>query len=114
VISSSFRPNGNTILITANTTAPAGVQVTNYSGDGIGQFVYRFVNSGSAPVAIGIGATAGEAQSNAVVPTAGAGNRCLVLLGGSIEVFTLPPGTFLSAICAVGAQAVYVVPGEGI
>lgn len=114
----SFTPRGDSLLIIANTSAPTGVQVPEFtryqSGSTKGSIsgIYRIYNSGSVVVSLGWGNTAGEAQTNSELPTAGTPQQCLVIPAGTVELVKFPEGVFLSgkssALCNV-----YVVQGRG-
>ena len=52
-VSAPFSPSGNTVVITAATTAPAPVQVPSTT---LGGNQYRIINSGSQVVILGFGA----------------------------------------------------------
>lgn len=105
----SFMPLGNTVLITANVAAPAPVQAVTY---GAQTSSYRVVNgSGNVAAYLGWGSTAAIANANAVVTvTSGSG---LPLLPGAVEVLTLSPNAFVTAITAANTAVILVTPGEG-
>lgn len=110
----AFMPLGKTIEIDAPiVTPPAGVQAPTFTGTLAAAAAFRVRNSGSGDVAFAWGADAAEAQANAVFPTSGTSQKCIVMGGGTIEVFTLPPGSYFSALSGIGTVQVFVTPGEG-
>lgn len=105
----AFTPTGNTFVFTANVAAPTAVQVTpNAPGN-----QYRVVNGGNVAVFMGYGANATIAQNNSVIPGANS-SPALILLPGTVEVFSLPPSAFFSGITASGTANVYIVTGDGL
>jgi hypothetical protein len=110
----AFNPQGQTVVIAADATAPAGVQalVSKFSRpQASGQ--YRIVNSGSNTVFLGVGASAAEAQANAVAPVAGTPSNAIVLVAGAVEVLRFNPEAYFSGL-ASGATTVYITQGQGI
>lgn len=105
-----FLPQGNTVLITAAVSPPVGVQVPAFQA-AIQSTQYRIKNSGTADVAIGWGATAALAQTNAAIP--GAASQSVLLGAGQTEIFTFPPGTFFSAAVGAATAAIYIMVGDG-
>lgn len=111
----SFTPLGNTVLLVGNSTAPTGIQAPVSSGLGASQ--YHIVNSGTQIVFLSYASTAALAQSGAVIPTGTGANATTVIpiLPGSGAVYSLPSGSFFSAITpAAGATNIYITPGEGM
>mgnify|MGYP003385960662 CR=1 FL=1 len=110
----AFMPLGKTIEIDAPiVTPPTGVRASTFSGTLSPATVFRIRNSGSSDVAFAWGVDAAEAQTNAVFPTSGTPQKCIVLGSGTIETFTLPSGSFFSALSLAGTAQVFVTPGEG-
>lgn len=110
----AFSPLGETIVVAAAGTAPAGIQApvfTKFDPQNVGQ--YRFVNAGTNIVFIGTGTSATEATDNAVAPVAGNPSPAIVLLPGSIEILRFNKDTYFSGL-ASGATTVYVTPGQGL
>jgi heptaprenylglyceryl phosphate synthase len=110
----AFSPLGETIVVAAASTAPAGIQapvLTKFDPQNVGQ--YRFVNAGTNTVFIGTGASATEATDNAVAPVAGNPSPAIVLLPGSIEILRFNKDTYFSGL-ASGATTVYITPGQGL
>jgi hypothetical protein len=110
----AFSPLGETIVVAAADTAPAGIQAPvyqKYDPQNAGQF--RFVNAGTNTVFLGIGASAAEATDNAVAPIAGNPSPAVVLLPGAVEILRFNKDTYFSGLAAA-ATTVYVTPGQGI
>jgi hypothetical protein len=110
----AFTPQGKTVVIAAAATAPAGVQalVSQFaSNQATGQ--YRIVNAGSNTVFLGFGASAADAQANAVAPVAGTPSNAIVLVAGAVEVLRFTPEAYFSGL-ASGATTVYITQGQGI
>lgn len=110
----AFSPLGETIVVAAAGTAPAGIQAPvyqKYDPQNAGQF--RFVNAGTNTVFLGIGASAAEATDNAVAPIAGNPSPAVVLLPGAVEILRFNKDTYFSGLAAA-ATTVYVTPGQGI
>ena len=110
----AFKPQGNTVVVASTTSAPLGVQVLvngRYSAAATGQ--YRVINSGSVIVHLGVGATAAEAQANAIAPVAGTPSSAIVLLPGAVEVLRFAPEAFFSGLSS-SASTVYITQGQGL
>jgi len=110
----SFNPQGKTIVVPADGTAPAGVQApvfAKFDPQAVGQ--YRIVNAGTTTVFLGIGGTAAEATANAVAPVAGTPSDAIVLLPGAVEILRFTANTFFSGLSSAAAT-VYIVQGEGM
>jgi len=109
-VNAPFTPTGNTVVFTANTTAPTPVQVPTTGGLGSNQ--YRIINSGTVVVFLGYGANATVASSGAAVPTS-TQNNCLVLLPGTDEVITFIPNAYFTGITSSGNATIYMIAGDG-
>jgi hypothetical protein len=111
----AFAPQGNTIVVAADSSAPTGIQapvLSRFDAQGTGQ--YRIINaSTTVTVFLGVGGTAAEAQSNTVAPIAGAPSAAIVLVPGAVEILRFNRTSFFSGLSA-SAATVYIVPGEGI
>ena len=106
----AFTPMGNTVVFTANTTAPTPVQAI---GNGLGANQYRIVvPSGSNLVFLGFSVTSAGATSNAAVITST--SFTLPLLPGTDEILTFLPNAYFTGITSTGSTAVYVTPGDGV
>lgn len=110
----AFNPQGKTVVVAAAVAPPLGVQVPVYqkfSDHVAGQM--RIVNASLNTVHLGYGATAAEAQANAVAAVAGNPAPSIPLVAGAVEILRFPFGSYFSGLAA-GATTVYVTPGEGI
>ena len=110
----AFNPQGKTVVVAAAAVAPAGVQAPanqRFSAQETGQV--RIVNAGTNTVHLGVGASAAEAQINAVASTSGNPANGIPLLAGAVEILRFPTGSYFSGV-ASGATTVYVTPGEGL
>lgn len=110
----AFNPQGKTVVVAAAATAPDGVQApvlefNNQQASG----EYRFVNSGTNTVFLGVGNTAAAAKANAVAPVAGTPSAAVVLVPGAVEILRFGVNSFFSGL-ASGATTVYVTPGQGL
>lgn len=105
-----FNVNGNTILVPADTVAPAGVQADGQPN--ANQF--RIFNGGTVTAFLGIGVNAAAATAAAVIPVAGTPAAGIPIPAGIVEVISAPPDAYFSAITASGTASVYVTPGEGL
>lgn len=104
-------PRGKTILVVAATTAPTGVLAPE-SGT-VGGYQFRLHNAGTVTAYLAYGATAGEAQTNAVIPT-GTPQYGIPLPAGIVEVLSFPVGCYFSAITASGTANIFITPGAGV
>lgn len=104
-----FNPQGNTVTFTADVTAPTPVQVTTATGAANN---YLVTNVGNATVFLGVGVTAASATANAVIPTSGNSQRCIPVLPGTSQTFSLWANAFFTGISAT-SSVVYVTPGDG-
>lgn len=98
---------GNTIAITAATSAPTGVQIT-------GALQYRVVNNGTITAYLGIGKTDAQAQTAAVIPVSGTPATGIPLVPGAVEIISANDGAFFSAITASGSTTIFITPGDGV
>jgi len=108
-VSAPFAPSGNTVVITASTTAPAPVQITSST---LGGNQYRIINSGTVTAFLGYGQTSALAAAGAVIPTT-TQNNCLALLPGTDEIITFTPNAYFSANVSTGTATLYIVAGDG-
>jgi len=108
-VSAPFSPCGNTVVISATTTASTPVQVPSAT---LGGNQYRIINSGSVTVILGYGQTSALASSGAVVPTSTQSN-CLPLLPGTDEIITFMPNAYFSANATSSNATIYITPGDG-
>lgn len=110
----AFKPLGNTVAITAASTAPTGVQAsasstakTAFAGQ------YRIVNAGSVTVHLGVGASAAAAQAAAVAATSGNPAAGIPLVPGAVEIFSFDVDTYFSGLAASNTT-IYITPGDGL
>jgi hypothetical protein len=108
-VSAPFSPCGNTVVISATTTASTPVQVPSST---LGGNQYRIINSGTVTVILGYGMTSAQASSGAVVPTT-TQNNCLPLLPGTDEIITFVPNAYFSANATSSTATIYITPGDG-
>lgn len=107
----AFNPQGETIVVAAAATAPAGVQAATRQSTGqAGQ--YRVVNAGTNTVFLGVGSSSAAAQANAVAPVAGNPSPAIALVPGAVEIFSFGEDAFFSGLAA-SATTVYITPGSG-
>jgi hypothetical protein len=110
----AFTPLGQTIVVAAAASAPAGIQApvyTKFDPQNAGQ--YRLINSGTVTVFLGTGNTATEATANAVAPIAGTPSAAIVLVPGAVEILRFNKDTYFSGL-ASSSTTVYITPGQGI
>lgn len=109
-----FAPLGNTVLLVANTTAPAGLQAPNESSNRVQGGAFRIQNAGSETVYLSIASNATDATAEAVIPTAGNSKKVVPISGGSTEIFSFGENSYFSGITATGAVNVFITPGVGV
>jgi hypothetical protein len=107
----AFNPQGNTVVVAADSTAPTGVQAPAGTVNPRGQ--YRVVNAGNVTVHLGVGATAAAAQANAVAATAGNPAAGVPMVPGAVEILRFNAEAYFSGYSA-SAATVYITPGEGL
>lgn len=109
-IATPFQALSNTVCIatTAAASTPAALSDTETLQDMVVQ--YRVYNAAGADMCIVFTA----ASANAVFPTAGTPKTGFVMPNGAIEVFTAPPGVFISTITTGAGGNVYVTAGIGV
>lgn len=114
----AFNPQGNTVVVAAAATAPAGVQAPvngKFDAQATGQV--RIVNAGTNTVYLGVGPSAAEAQANAAAGlnliNHGDSQPVVPLVPGAVEILRFPLGSYFSGF-ATGATTLYITPGEGI
>lgn len=105
----AFTKMGNTVVFTADTTAPTPVQALSTS---LGGNQYRIINNGTVTVFLGYGSTAAEASNNAVVVTSS--QASFPLLPGTDEILTFVPNAYFTGITSSGTASVYITPGDGL
>jgi len=104
----AFTPTGNTVIFTANTTAPTPVQAVSNT---LGGNQYRILNSGTVTVFMGVGSTSAASTSNAaVITTTG---TAIPILAGTDEILTFTPNAYFTGITSSSTAVVYITPGDG-
>jgi len=108
----AFLPNGPTVVVTANATAPAAARILpTFTAVTPPTNQYRVVNVGSVTAFLGVGETAAIATTNsAAVTTTG---NAVPIVAGAVEVFNFPPTSFFTATAA-SSCVLYVTPGQGL
>jgi len=109
-VSAPFSPCGNTVVISATTTASSAVQVPSST---LGGNQYRIINSGSVVVILGYGPTSALANAGAATIPSSTQANCLPLLPGTDEIITFAPNAYFSANCTTGTATLYITPGDG-
>jgi hypothetical protein len=105
----AFTPLGNTVVFTANTSAPTPVQALSNT---LGGNQYRIINSGNVVVFLGLGTTSTNATSNtAVISSSG---QSIPLLPGTDEILTFVPNAYFTGITSTSTAVIYVTPGDGM
>jgi len=114
-VSAAFTPLGNTVVITAATSAPSAVQV-NASGP-FGANQYRIINASTTQGCfLSYAQTQAAAQSNCVIPTGSGANSTttLYILPNTDEIITFVPNAWFTAITAANNATLYIVNGDGM
>jgi hypothetical protein len=105
----AFTKTGNTVVFTANVTAPTPVQAASVT---LGGNQYRVINPGNVVVFLGYGQTSSDATNNAaVVSTTG---PSFPLLPNTDEILTFVPNAYFTGITSSGTATIYVTPGDGL
>ena len=110
-----FQPNGPTVLITANATAPSPVQVTPNVAT-MQSFTYRVANPEANETifyAMGVSAEAATASAASII-SAGNNRALYPLPAGAVEVVRGPANAFFTGMTRTAAANMYVTPGEGM
>lgn len=107
-----FKPAGNTVTFTADTTAPTPVQCVQAGTGPLSNLQYRIINAGTGVVFLGVGATAATATANAVLVTSSQG--AIPLLPGTDEILSFSPNAYFTGITASGTDVIYITPGTGL
>jgi hypothetical protein len=110
----AFTPLGNTVAITAASSAPTGVQASASStakAAFAGQ--YRIVNAGDVTVHLGVGASAAAAATAAAEATSGNPAAGIPLVPGAVEIFSFNIDTYFSGKASENTT-IYITPGDGL
>ena len=111
-VSGAYTVTGNTVTLTAATSAPTPAQCSSVT---LGGNQYRVINSSSTTGCfLSFAADAATATSNCVIPTGGTPTRTLYLLPNTDEVITFVPGAYFTAITSSGTAVLYISPGDGM
>ena len=102
----TFRPQGNTSLIAATTTASAAIQLT----DGDIQGCKVLITGSTQHVFLAFGQT----TATAALPTTSTPAFGMPVQPASDQTFAIPPGAWVSAITSSGTANVWLSPGSGL
>lgn len=105
----AFQKTGNTVTLTAATSAPTPVQATSTT---LGGNQYRIINAGNVTAFLGYGSSASDATNNAVVVSTT--SPAFPLLPGTDEILTFVPNAYFTSITATGTAVLYITPGDGV
>ena len=73
---------------------------------------FRFVNVGTNTIYLAAAAPSSQ-NPNYATPVATTSSTW-VMLGNTVEVFTLPPNCVVSVIASTTGNTLYIIPGEGL
>ena len=105
----AFTKTGNTVVFTADATAPTPVQCASTT---LGGNQYRVINNGTVTVFLGYGSTASDATNNAVQVTSS--QASFPLLPSTDEILTFIPNAYFTGVTASGNATIYITPGDGL
>ncbi len=118
---SPFQATGNTQSLNVTATASTAFQLTTGGGGSGSQVRIANVGPNAAFVTWAAPAPAGSGSSStvAVIPTSGnppgTSQFGVWMLSSTIETFTIPQGSWISAICAAAQTAtLHFAIGEGV
>jgi len=112
-VSAAFTPLGNTVVLTAATSAPSAVQVNSSGSFGGNQ--YRIINASTTQGCfLSYAQTSSVAQTNCVIPTGGNSTTTLYILPNTDEIITFVPNAWFTAITAANSATLYIVNGDGM
>lgn len=110
----AFTVLGNTVKLTAATTAPTPVQVTSST---LGGNQYRIINLSSTVTAfLSYAQTDAAATANCVIPTGDGANakNCIPILPNTDEILSFVPNGYFTAITSASTADLYITPGDGL
>jgi len=113
-VSGAYTVTGNTVKLTAATSAPSPVQVSSST---LGGNQYRIINaSPTQGCFLSFAQDASTATSNCVIPTGAGANstRTLYILPGTDEVVTFVPNAYFTAVTLANTADLYISPGDGL
>ncbi len=106
----AWTPQGPLLSFTADTTAPTAVQTVSVSQ--VQSQQVKFDNTDATDdVTIGWGNSSAEAIANAAA--AADCNKCFYLMRSTVQVMTLPAGSYVTGKTASGTSVVKVQSGIG-
>lgn len=109
---SAFMPSGNTVTITAATSAPTPSRVPSST---LGGNQYRILNSSTTQGAfLTWGQNSATAQANVVIPTGNLTFNMLYILPNTDEIITFVPNAYFTAITSTNSATLYITPGDGM
>ena len=108
----AFTVTGNTVTLTAATSAPTPVQCSSAT---LGGNQYRIINTSTTITAyLSFAATSADATTNCVIPTGGTPTRTLPILPATDEIITFVPNAYFTAITSSSTAVLYITPGDGL
>jgi hypothetical protein len=113
-VSGAYTVTGNTVKLTAATSAPTPVQCSSVT---LGGNQYRVINASTTQGCfLSFAIDAATATSNCVIPTGGGSNssRTLYILPSTDEVITFVPNAYFTAITLANSADLYISPGDGM
>ena len=111
-VSGAYTVTGNTVKLTAATSAPTPVQCPSVT---LGGNQYRVINASTTQGCfLSFAADAATATSNCVIPTAGNSTRTLYILPSTDEVISFIPNAYFTAITSANTADLYISPGDGM
>ena len=113
-VSGAYTVTGNTIKLTAATSAPTPLQCSSVT---LGGNQYRIINASTTQGCfLSFASDAATATANCVIPTGAGANssRTLYILPSTDEVITFVPNAYFTAITPANTADLYIVPGDGL
>ena len=111
-VNGAYTVTGNTVKLTAATSAPTPVQCSSTT---LGGNQYRIINASTTQGCfLSFAQDAATATSNCVIPTVGSPTRTLYILPSTDEVVTFVPNAYFTAITAANTADLYISPGDGM
>jgi hypothetical protein len=113
-VSGAYTVTGNTVKLTAATSAPTPVQCKSVT---LGGNQYRVINASTTQGCfLSFAQDAATATSNCVIPTGDGTNssRTLYILPSTDEVITFVPNAYFTAITAANTADLYISCGDGM
>jgi hypothetical protein len=110
----AFTITGNTVVLTAATSAPTPVQCSSVT---LGGNQYRVTNSSTTVGCfLSFASDAATATSNCVIPTGDGTNskRVVYIAPTTVEIISFVPNAYFTAITSASSATLYIVPGDGL